>query len=417
MKPIDSVQKRKIEKVCPGLQPEKKTIALAPRPATPWSRLSKILALLLLVALNWSGILAVGRTFSYLSDRKTSSPNTIVSTSLNFSLNAGDWSPSEKLTAGSAVSRTIDIVKSSGSLNFQYNAGTAITGVVNDFCNTLQLEAKLGGVTKYNGGLAGLTFSPPIIIGSGGTDSWLFIVSLPSGSFDTETCQFKFVFNGWQENFAWGVGFSDTKELANVLADPSVPDSILIELAPPLDEGSTSDELLTPAQTLAPEQAAGFAQTDLGSSQTPPVIETPPVINSVINNETNLIDSGSVATGSTTDNLAGQTETVTTKIEITSADEQLTIENLEPFKEDNKTDNQTLPGDEKPAILEPAIVPANSNEPAVPAADNSSGGNGGDGGNGGSASSDGASVSSGDGNVSGSGPSADSAPSAISATE
>ncbi len=348
------------------------------------SSLIKITALWLIAALSWTGLLGVGRTFSYFSDNESSAGDNLRAAALNFHLVAGNWILSDKVANGGSVSQPIDVIKNLGSLDFQYNASTTITGGDADFCGALNLEAKLGGDTKYNDKLVKFKLSPPppIIIDSGGIDSWTFIVSLPldpSNPYNQKTCGFKFVFTGWQENFALGGGFSNTGDVPNFLTDPSDTETISIELVSSSADASATDEIGASAQTLVPDQAAGLAPTDLSDSQAPTIDNSAPAID---NNEAASIDSDSAAVSFYVDNSAEQIEEPASRIEIITATQTIIIENAGAFKDAEEADDQAPITDEKTPVLEPAVVPKdNNNEPAVVPVDNSGNGGSGDGGN------------------------------------
>jgi predicted ribosomally synthesized peptide with SipW-like signal peptide len=186
--------------------------------------ITKIIAILTIVSLNWAGLSAVIDTFAYFSDTAISSGNTFTAGTLDFSLSTGEWSPEEKavnLQPGESVTRDINVIKN-GSLGFQYNASTVIDTENSDmdFCNALSLEAELGGGTEYSGNLDGLNFTSPIIIDSSGQDDWIFTITLSSGYSvpeDGAICEFKFIFDAWQENLSFGQGFYDSEEFDNSL--------------------------------------------------------------------------------------------------------------------------------------------------------------------------------------------------------
>jgi len=189
--------------------------------------ITKIIAILTIVSLNWIGLSAVIETLAYYNDTENSSANSFSATTLGFYLTAGDWEPIEKainLQPSESVTRSISVVKD-GNLDFQYNASTVIDTENSDtgFCDALNLEAKLGDEVKYPYGssgdsLAGLSFENPILISSG-QDDWTFTVTL-SDSYappeDGASCVFTFIFEGWQEG-TWGQGFNDTEELDNTI--------------------------------------------------------------------------------------------------------------------------------------------------------------------------------------------------------
>ncbi len=188
--------------------------------------LVKIISILLVVGLNWAGLSAVWQTSAYFNDVETSLVNTFSAANLDFSLNGGvDFSPGT-LNLGGSATRNISL-QNDGSLGFQYKVG--YEEVSGNLCDYLNLTA---GV--YSGLLKDFTNQGPFTFS--GTPSWDFTVSLPLDAPDDlqgEVCNFKFVFNGWQENLTEGQGFSDTEEITNtILADYWNPPVVLNEILP-----------------------------------------------------------------------------------------------------------------------------------------------------------------------------------------
>lgn len=149
--------------------------------------------------------------------------NDLSTTTLDFSLRLEDGSLSPQLfnetnfKPGDANSKSFHIVKE-GELDFQYQVSAVKTGGDIGLCNALQVEAKLDGVTQYSGSLLGLTLSPTEVI-SAGDDSWTFILSLNdlSASLQDKSCQFNFVFTGWQTDSDGSWGFMDQEIFSNNL--------------------------------------------------------------------------------------------------------------------------------------------------------------------------------------------------------
>ena len=86
----------------------------------------KIVVFLMIVVLNWMGISAIGRTFSYFSDTENSPGNSYQAGTLDFSLRSGqnNFVPAEKasnMKPGDSVARDI-YIKKEGELSFKYNA-------------------------------------------------------------------------------------------------------------------------------------------------------------------------------------------------------------------------------------------------------------------------------------------------------
>ena len=176
------------------------------------SSLFKLLAFILLIQLPWLPL-----TNAYGLDTETSNDNFFSAGSLDFSLSAsGDFSP-DTINPGETSSRELAVVKD-GSLDFQYQIQAAQTAGDDAFCQTLQLEAKLDGVSQYSGDLLGLNLTPPVFL-NGSQDDWQMIVSFNNNdtSLQDKTCQFSFTFAAWQTDNDGSWGFYDEENLVNSL--------------------------------------------------------------------------------------------------------------------------------------------------------------------------------------------------------
>ncbi len=147
-------------------------------------------------------------------DTETSSGNSIGASSLDFSLDStGDFSPNAILL-GETAERDVE-VKKDGLMDFKYQISA--DNLSGDLCPHLLLTAKLDTVEKYSGTLVGFvdeyggTFSDP--------DNWNFEITFAPTALENETCNFDFIFEGWQENMSGpGEGFSDTETIANTIS-------------------------------------------------------------------------------------------------------------------------------------------------------------------------------------------------------
>ncbi|MHA1253609.1 MAG: TasA family protein, partial [Candidatus Helarchaeota archaeon] len=185
----------------------------------------KIISLLLIIGLNWTGILAIGQTLASFNDTENSVGNVLSAGSLDFSLSSSqdNFGPRPEVALnmmpGDSVTREIQ-VKNEGSLPFQYKVYFEKISGDDDFCQSLQLMAKLDGEIKYDGSLMNFNLSGPIIF-SDPEDDWFFVIYLPyESNFVNKICQFKFVFGGWQDNIESyeESGFSDIEEITSHLA-------------------------------------------------------------------------------------------------------------------------------------------------------------------------------------------------------
>ncbi len=160
--------------------------------------IAKILVTLLIVSLNWTGLLAIGRTFAYFNDIENSPENIYQAATLDFVLETpGDFSLNFK--ADEIVVRGINVINE-GSLLFKYIIGGA--DFSGPLCEKINLEATLDGEIKYDGALTNFVLDPPVIFSE--PSNWEFIFSF-SGDIETyknTPCQFFLDFKGWQDNAA-----------------------------------------------------------------------------------------------------------------------------------------------------------------------------------------------------------------------
>jgi len=187
----------------------------------------KFISLVLLLALNASGLLAIGEALAYFSDNEDSLGNGFSAGTLNFSLNNTSFNKRIKLSEKLFLS---SVLTNSGTLDWQYVPGIEqADGSSDNFCNSLILNAELNGVEKYDGNL--MSFSLPASSNTIGT--WNFEVELPvdaGGIKQGDACVFDFVFEGWQENITdYGDGgFSDEEKIrVNLTADMIVLNEFL----------------------------------------------------------------------------------------------------------------------------------------------------------------------------------------------
>jgi hypothetical protein len=152
-------------------------------------------------------------TGGYFCDTETSIDNIVTAGTLDFSLTStGDFSPT--LTPSQTTSSRTIIVSQDGTLDFQYRA---------------RVENANGGLCSYlefSDDLPGSSPSPLIGYSSASTTisaktNWTMISSSSSSvpSLQGTICNFKLVFEGWQDNVInYGdEGFSNTEEIDNTI--------------------------------------------------------------------------------------------------------------------------------------------------------------------------------------------------------
>lgn len=170
----------------------------------------KILAVLLIVGLNWTGLSVVIETIAYYNDTENSAENTFSAATLDFSLaSPADFSPEVTPTQNSV--RNISVIND-GILGFEYNLQTE--DETGDLCNNLNLTVLRNGADiGYIGTLKDFTYDAGQFVEP---DNWQFTANLTSNdpSLENKTCDFDFVFNGAQIG---GAGFSDQEIIPNTI--------------------------------------------------------------------------------------------------------------------------------------------------------------------------------------------------------
>lgn len=137
-------------------------------------KLNKIILFALILPLSLS-VFTVGQTKAYYNDTESSTGNSFSAAFLDFILTNNNLNKQIGPEALGEVSHASVIMPVDGSLPMQYNLSTSITPSSNvDFCNGLTVEAKLNGITKYNGPLSGLAYATTTTFGT-----WEFRFDLP----------------------------------------------------------------------------------------------------------------------------------------------------------------------------------------------------------------------------------------------
>ena len=177
--------------------------------------LIKITAVLLIIALNWSGLSAIYQTLAHFNDTETSLENFFQAGILDFELSSGnDFLPSP-ITSGESASRTISIINFGNEHQYKITA----TNFSADICNYLQLEANLNeGNTEYSGPLKDFVDFGPTIFQE--PADWHFTLTLPANTPEEllgQACEFDFLFFGSQtkNDLPFGTGFNDIEQIYN----------------------------------------------------------------------------------------------------------------------------------------------------------------------------------------------------------
>jgi len=213
--------------------------------------LIKIISLLIIISLNWTGLSAILETFAYFSDTAISTNNIIQAGVLDMTLRSGqnNFVPgANNMKPGDQVNRDIYIGKTAFSLALRHNVSFEFISEDIDLCNQLDLKIwydhyfgpPSGGYANrdmrltYDGKLSALInythsdFEIPHpddqfdTDPSDGTEQWFYYsIILPSNvadSFQGKVCHFNFVYEAWQTNLPdSSQGFTDTEEIESTI--------------------------------------------------------------------------------------------------------------------------------------------------------------------------------------------------------
>jgi len=240
--------------------------------------LLKIAFSLIIIGFSLTGLLSIGQTYAFFSDGVDSNGNIFTAGTLDLTLRSGqgNFIPPEiadDMSPGQSVTRDI-YIKKEGSLPFQYNVHLEPMPDSCDleFYDLLELKVWYNWYDdtekhmdlKYDGLLKDfeLTTDPDLQIPNihpyytnvfyGPDEHWLYFqIIYPSEAEEKSggSCQFKFVFNGWQTNLPdSSSGFSDTEEIHSTLID-----SIFVEEEPIIDNLSIVINEFLPNAVAYPE--------------------------------------------------------------------------------------------------------------------------------------------------------------------
>lgn len=179
--------------------------------------ITKILAILLIIGLNWAGLSAVGQTVAYFNDTETSIENTFSAGTLDISADGlGDFSLN--LNPNNQAVRNV-MVGNDESLGVKYLVEAS--DIEGDLCDYLKVKAMLVGDVKYEGSLVDLLSEIIEIDSSAPNKNWNFKISFSGDEDDAlnlvgGACQFNFHFKSWQTNideYNEGSGFTDQEKV------------------------------------------------------------------------------------------------------------------------------------------------------------------------------------------------------------
>jgi hypothetical protein len=155
------------------------------------------LAVVLVILSVFSNLLNIQEITAYYSDTEISNSNSFSTGMLDFTLTNNTLGKIIGPEALGEVSHVSVIMPVEGSLPMQYDLSTMIdTDTSNiDFCNSLVVEAKLNGISKYLGLLPGLENAVTTEFGS-----WEFRFDLPptASILNNAKCNANIIFSAWR---------------------------------------------------------------------------------------------------------------------------------------------------------------------------------------------------------------------------
>lgn len=187
------------------------------RHATPFAL--RVLALLLIVALNAFALSSVGTTAAYYLDGEVIKGNNYVAGSVDFVLSSTPYSPSGAALGsnlGAVATRTVSVIPEQGTNAFWYHASSTNFGADLDFCESLSLTSSLEGIQNYSGLLTDFTSPATTTL-----TSWQFDVSTNNALYN-KVCTFDVEYTAWQERHNvpgfTEMGYNDTEKEPNKIA-------------------------------------------------------------------------------------------------------------------------------------------------------------------------------------------------------
>ncbi len=149
--------------------------------------------------------------FAYFQDSEISSDNVLIMGTLDiFATSTQGFMPQIIDASGATSSRTI-LANNLGTVEAKMKVG--VQEATNAVCANFNLQAKKDGVSVWNGNLQ--SFSDFMAGTSSATTTWDFEVKYTGNITEQagQICNFKLVFEGWQSNYDFGQGYSDSEEI------------------------------------------------------------------------------------------------------------------------------------------------------------------------------------------------------------
>lgn len=208
-----------------------------------FNSIKKIIAVLLITIMNWSGLSALCGTYAMFSDSEVSGDNIFQAGTLDFTAEHS-WSydsgstcdPQTEICPGWGLTDTVSLA-TAGTLDFQYtisivNAAEIATSTM-PLCDYLTVN----GVPLKSFAAAPMQHS------TSSAQALVFSLTGNDAALQDQTCNFDYLIQGWQTDFAgYGQGFFVEKIIgSSITSDPWMVEAPVVE-SETGDEGEAEGE-------------------------------------------------------------------------------------------------------------------------------------------------------------------------------
>ena len=173
--------------------------------------ISKIIAITLMLVLNYAGLSAVGTTLASFSDTETSDENEFHAGTLDISLDDISAYSSSLMYPGDATTTAISL-SNIGSVNSQYTASTTLSGTDITACDYITMTVATTTAVYYTGLIKDFISATSTTVDA----TWNFTFTVASDaplSVWGKTCSFIWTYTAWQDNLSdSSLGFTAIKE-------------------------------------------------------------------------------------------------------------------------------------------------------------------------------------------------------------
>ena len=176
--------------------------------------------------MNWSAISLIAGTDAYFNDTEVSGNNILTAGALDFESAGDSFAPEVNL--GQDATKTISVLDTDSTMDYSYTVRVDPTSLSGGLCDYLFLKDDLTGTPNIS--LADFESDHEVLYSE--KQNWEFTASLntPADSnWENKECVFDLVYEGWQDNIAFGTGgFSDIERISNKITAGEMEDHLLI---------------------------------------------------------------------------------------------------------------------------------------------------------------------------------------------